>query len=457
MGKGRFTRNSFTKLFELSADPVYLLNSDREVVFANDACGEWLDCDAAELLGIKTEYHSGFSTDALRNRVAVLCPPPELLSGSKSFAQALVHPSHCEMPAAVRFHLIGRDLQQSILALVDLKSVALTECESISIAARALHEKLQKINRQRKIHWGDELLTGQGSLAHAITEQVQLAAESNCNLLISGPAGSGLLRLAEQIYAVRVKNRSGLAPKLIPIDCARLSHDSLQRLITELIDLNRQLDREQKFTFLFQDIDQLEQNSQLELQGLIQLETVPFHAIALSHRTREELLTDGKFLSDLVYEISPLAITLPPLTDRRDDIPLYAQFYLEENNTKVEKQLAGFTAEALDELLAYPWPQNLQQLREVIFAACDRAQGDFVTVSDLPPLIKHASQAARYPAREIEQIELDPLLAEIEQKLIERALAAAKGNKTKAAQLLGITRARLHRKLGESESTDDPE
>jgi DNA-binding NtrC family response regulator len=120
---------------------------------------------------------------------------------------------------------------------------------------------------------------------------------------------------------------------------------------------------------------------------------------------------------------------------------------LEENNAQGGPQLSGFSSEALDELVAYPWPGNTDELAQFVAEATGRAAGPVVGTPDLPPRIRLALGAAAFPAPAEERIVLDDFLAEIERELIERALVQAKRNRTKAAGLLGVTRARLHRRL----------
>ena len=111
------------------------------------------------------------------------------------------------------------------------------------------------------------------------------------------------------------------------------------------------------------------------------------------------------------------------------------------------KQLTGFSPEAFDRLAAYAWPGNAAELSEVIAAAHTTADGPLVEAGNLPPVLSLADAARRRPRRADQVIVLDQFLADIERELIQRALARGKGNKTKAARLLGLTRPRLYRRM----------
>ncbi len=127
-------------------------------------------------------------------------------------------------------------------------------------------------------------------------------------------------------------------------------------------------------------------------------------------------------------------------------MPQLAQLFLEEANAGRLKQLGGFAREAIDALVAYAWPGNIDELAAAVREAHEQAAGGEVATRHLPRRLHLASRAAEHGPR-IEPIDLEALLARIEKELIERALKRSKGNKSKAAKLLGLTRPRLYRRL----------
>jgi DNA-binding NtrC family response regulator len=149
----------------------------------------------------------------------------------------------------------------------------------------------------------------------------------------------------------------------------------------------------------------------------------------------------------LAAALSTIVIELPPLAGRRGDILLLAQALVEENNAQGGKQVGGLSAEALDRLDAYAWPGNLDELARAMAEAHQRAGGPEIAVADLPERLHLAASAAAHPRRKEETIVLDEFLGRMERELIRRALARAKGNKAKAARLLGLTRPRLYRRM----------
>ena len=446
MAKASSPRSAVLRLFENSDQPVYVLNGRREIIFANASCETWLDCKIESLIGKTCVYHSGEPADQIQAVVCALCPPPDLFSGPDIECTALIRNPRSKEPCLAHFHAM-RDTQRllGVVAFVDLDTNTIERPWSQdSEQAKALHHELAKINRHDNVDWNADLTIGQGSWIQEALQLAKLASETDSHVLIAGEAGTGRRDLATKIHLLRKK---GALDYLIPIDCLRLESESLQKLITETVDQERMSRNQIAPHFLLLDVDKLDENSQIELAGLIKLPGLDFRLLSISGRTKDELLASDDFDADLARLLGPLAISIPPLRKRREDIPLLAQDYLEEHNVKTKKQLAGFTAEALDELTAYHWPANVAQLRQFIFEACDKAAGDFLTVNDLPKQIKLAADFAQYPAKEVEAINLDEFLAQIEVELIDRAIKKAKGNKTKAAEMLGITRARLHRRI----------
>jgi DNA-binding NtrC family response regulator len=190
-------------------------------------------------------------------------------------------------------------------------------------------------------------------------------------------------------------------------------------------------------TLLLLEVDRLPAEAQQELAGFFKLPGIEVPTLATTGGSLSRLVRTGKFNSDLACALSTLVITLPPLAKRSADVPLLAQFFLEEANADGGKQLSGFSTEALDRLCAYAWPRNVTELAEVVRQAHAAAAGPRVQLADLPPVVHHAAVAQARPRRAAAPIRLDEF----------RALVQARGNKTKAAQLLGIHRTRLIRRL----------
>jgi DNA-binding NtrC family response regulator len=178
--------------------------------------------------------------------------------------------------------------------------------------------------------------------------------------------------------------------------------------------------------------------------------------IAATNKNLEKLVQEGKFRDDLFFRLNVVRITMPPLRDRKEDIPLLVRGFLRHFCKVNDKPPLELTADAMNALLTYDWPGNVRELRTAIEHGVVMATGSKITVRDLPMAVRHAAGASLprgISATRAFGEKLSPLdLHETERKLILQALATSKGNVTAAAKKLGISRRTLHRKINEMNS-----
>jgi DNA-binding NtrC family response regulator len=169
-----------------------------------------------------------------------------------------------------------------------------------------------------------------------------------------------------------------------------------------------------------------------------------FRLIAATHRDLRAMVAEGTFREDLLYRLDVARLTLPPLRQREGDVALLAQHFLAALGGHMNTPVRGFTPAALAALEAHPFPGNVRELRNVIERALIFARGAELTVADLPAELTRGAGAAAEP--ESAERPIVPL-AELEKREVARAMEATGGNKTQAAQLLGIDRKTLYAKL----------
>ena len=157
-------------------------------------------------------------------------------------------------------------------------------------------------------------------------------------------------------------------------------------------------------TLLLADADTLSPQVQAELARLLGVRGFPCGIIATSQQPLVERARQGKYREDLAHLLSTLVIELPPLSGRRGDLPLLLQLFLEENNAGSEKQLSGFTPDAIDCLAAYRWPGNVDELVRLVREAHQKAEGPRIGLGDLPrksispPVRRPTPDASRKPS-----------------------------------------------------------
>ena len=171
--------------------------------------------------------------------------------------------------------------------------------------------------------------------------------------------------------------------------------------------------------------------------------SVDVRLVAATNRDLKQKVEAGEFREDLFYRLYVVNLMLPPLRDRDGDIVLLAQHYLKALAAENGKKVLGITSEAMDALTAYPWPGNVRELRNVIERMVVLSTGDKLTVRDLPVSLRAAGERTGPVTR------AGNVLRDAERQMIEEALQRHKGNRTRAALDLGISRRTLHRKLNE--------
>ena len=159
--------------------------------------------------------------------------------------------------------------------------------------------------------------------------------------------------------------------------------------------------------------------------------------MAATNEDLEAAIARGTFRADLYHRINSFTLRMPCLRQMRGDIPLFADFFLDQANRELDKRIVGFDAAAAAALAAYDWPGNLRQLKNAVMSATLLCRGDYISCRELPAEIAGVSGAVAVPLR-------NPAG---EEEQIRRALALAGGNKSQAAKLLGIDRKTLYNKL----------
>ncbi len=439
------------QLLDGSATPIYLVDQDRRIVFLNEACGRWLGLNDQSLLGEQADFHSRPDVDPPAGLAAALCPPPEAFLGRFAFAR-LVAPGDTAAPrTAACVPLEDAEGQSSGVLVVVLATAcpSSSTLQDLSAASRA-HEWLSRFHAAQRERFGVESLIGDNPDLVRARAQLQCAIQTAANVLVIGPPGSG----RAQITRILVAQGSAENVPSVTLNCQDLDEAQLQSTL-EWIAQSATAQRSKPILVML-NLEQLHPDLQFWLATALNRE-LHLRLLSTAAPSLRELMERGMFRHDLACRLSTLTIELPALMLRLDDLPLLVQSFVESENSVGQKQLAGVSDEVLEQLWLYSWPGNTAELEAVIREAHDRAEGPLIEREDLPAHFTHVTDARARPRPEEATIELDAFLAEIELELIQRALLQAQGNKTKAAQLLGLNRARFYRRLNQLGLLSDAE
>jgi transcriptional regulator with PAS, ATPase and Fis domain len=173
---------------------------------------------------------------------------------------------------------------------------------------------------------------------------------------------------------------------------------------------------------------------------------VDVRVIAATNVNPQQALRDGRLREDLYYRLNVFSIELPPLRDRKQDLSLLIQSFIEEFNVRDRRSVRALTPEAMRLLTEYDWPGNVREVRNVIERATILARGEYIEPEHLPPLGAVRGPAPVQPSTSVALVP-GMTVDEAEQKLIVATLEAAGNNKTRAAEMLGISLKTLHNKL----------
>ena len=180
---------------------------------------------------------------------------------------------------------------------------------------------------------------------------------------------------------------------------------------------------------------------------------VDVRIVAATNKDLAAEVKAGRFREDLFYRLDVVSVRLPPLRQRREDVPLLAASFLRPFAEKNGKQATGFTPAALAALEAAPWPGNVRELKHAVERGVILARGDLVDVGDLPEAVRQRAPATERAAGPASlTVPLGTTMDEIERLVIRETLAQTRGDKTLAAQLLGIAPRTIYRKLDRDEA-----
>ncbi|MBI5776658.1 MAG: sigma-54-dependent Fis family transcriptional regulator [Nitrospirae bacterium] len=327
-----------------------------------------------------------------------------------------------------------------------------------------LRREVQQLRRAVREDYSFHQILGKSKPMREVFDLIRRVADSQTNVLITGESGTGKELAAKAIH-FNSDRRSG---PFVPVNCAAIPEALLESELfghmkgafTDAKGDKRGLFEEAHGGTLFLDeISELPVMLQAKLLRAIQEKeirrvgstksiAVDVRIIAATNLSLTDEVKAKRFREDLYYRLNVIEIRMPPLRERREDILLLVDAFLKKCADASRKMVKGIVESALALLMDYPWPGNVRELENVIERAVTLARGEKVMPEDLPPAI-HGSRGDKKVIDDAADRTLP--LDEVEKEYILRILDKTGGNKYQAAQILGIDRKTLYRKLGEIE------
>jgi DNA-binding NtrC family response regulator len=336
-----------------------------------------------------------------------------------------------------------------------------------ALRERALQDEIFSLREQLQERYSFQNMLSKNPQMHAAFDLINKVAQTNSTVLIEGETGTGKEQVARAIHQASLV-RTG---PMIAVNCAALPENLLE---SELFGhekgaftsaLQRRLGRFELAnggTIFLDEVGDVPPAMQAKLLRVLQERKfervggtdsieVDVRVIAATNRSLQRLVQEGKFREDLYYRLNVVKISLPPLRERPEDIPLLATHFTQKYGRKGEavKQLAP---QAMEVLLQHRWPGNIRELENAIERACVTSTDNLIRPENLPPEIV-SPLSAKFPfdidlSRPLAEVLAD-VTAELEERYIRKALKKSRGNIGRCAQICGLSRRSISAKIGQ--------
>jgi two-component system response regulator AtoC len=337
------------------------------------------------------------------------------------------------------------------------------------VARAAEHRRLSDAARRAAPGGEDAFhgLVGRSAAMRAVYRLLEKAAAVDATVLLVGETGTGKELAARAIHVLSARRER----RFVPVNCGALPGELVE---SELFGHARGaftgaaaakpglFQAAEGGTIFLDEVGELPLAAQVKLNRVLQEreirrvgETqalpVDVRVVAATHRDLREEVREGRFREDLYYRLNVFAVTLPPLRERAEDVPLLAAHLLEKHARALRRTLQGFAPEALRRLASHPWPGNVRQLENVVERAVAVAGGELVEPGDLPPDLPGGAPASPGPGAALASLPYKDAVAGARDRVTREYLVALmtefEGNVTRAAERAGVERESLHRLL----------
>lgn len=412
--------------FQHAAQPIFLVNRRRRVLFVNRAWEACTGLKLADVRGRSCRRRSAAALDKEDASLSVCAPPADAVEGRTCQVRRRA-PGSANWWEIQFVPIAGVNDLLGILGIIRVLAGP-TETPT------PLPEKLMALRDRQAARYRLDLLAGETPALQRLHEQARLAAQTRVPIMLLGEAGAGKQWLARAIHGHGDQRQHYFAC----LDAQRVPAPQIGELLfgpdsrriafgTVYLREPAHLPREWQSRFA----ETLKQRDHAEFPRLI-----------VGSRGDPRLdIQAGRLLEEFYCAVSPVTITLPPLRERLAELPRIIQTMLKQIQELSPHAVQSIGGEAMSGLRAHPWPENLRELQEVLRDSCQRVHGERLELADLPFYLKQGALPAE------RRLPLDALLEQVERRLIDLALKLTQNNQTRAAELLEVWRPRLMRRM----------
>jgi len=431
------------RLLDAAGEGLWIIGENHTLLYLNGSAAQWLGADPQALLG--RICHAATDRNASSGEIlAAIAAPIGLVSGQAKVV-AIQPPSGVKRQVRFSFHGIGDDALIVAITGAVPDSILDDELE----AAIAVRQRLESWRRHQA---STGLIVAAGSSHHAlrIRNQVQLAGATRQHVAIVGPRGSGGETIARRIHALALKLSQPTEPFIVietPLMDAELLEASLSPAAAHLSRRSNSF-----VTLILRGVDESPHDVQDRIIHFSSQAAGAVRLIGLLGQPPNFDFEPGPLTAKMALALSIFEVSVPPLVKRPEDIPLIATAMIESRHAAGKSVAERISRAALDRLLLYPWPDNHDELESAMRHAAAVCRNVAIGVDDLPLSVRSFRTHAAPQLKPIVATNLDDAMQEFELRKIRQAIELANGNRSEAARSLGISRARLLRRL---DSADD--
>lgn len=328
-----------------------------------------------------------------------------------------------------------------------------------ALRAKNLETENRVLKKELVKEYSFQNMVGNSEAMHRVFDLVKRVSQAPSNILITGESGTG-----KEVVAKAIHYNGPLKDKpFVTINCGAIPESLMESemfghkkgaftsAVSDKVGLFEVAD---SGTLFLDEVGELPVSIQVKLLRAIQERVIrrvganedikiDVRIIAATNRDLDVMVKKGDFRQDLFYRLNVINIKTPPLRDRKDDIPLLAQYFLKKYNDRLGKAIQGISVEAMESLKKYDYPGNVRELENIIERTVALEGGATILPESLPPFVNTISGRKLASSNEIEVtmdgVDLDKILGQIEKELIVKAIHTAGGVKKRAAKLLNIT------------------
>jgi len=436
----------FTALMESVSEAVFVIEPSTGLLLeANQQAASALGYTRAELLALQAEQIFSMGTEFLQ-QIAT-----DKHASSHSGGKLVTKHGRC-LGSMVTTHTVAYHGRATVLVIAHeaVPTAALTASGQLSAIRPDIKERAEEPEEVIETTFTFPSIIGQSTQIRNVCRLIGLVAQTDTTVLIQGESGTGKELVGQALHFHSRRRRR----PLIKVNCAALTETLLE---SELFGHKKGAftgaiqDRKGRFkladsgTIILDEVDSLSlsgqakllralQEKEFELVGDSTTVRVDVRVIAITNTDLAQAISEGRFREDLYYRLNAFPIRVPPLRERKEDIPLLVHHFLTSYTASLKKQIATIEPQAIALLMDYPWPGNVRELENTIEYAVILEKGPVLTASSLPDKLQ--PNTIRHPSLK-ERLEL------AERQIILEALRTSNGVKTHTAAILGIDRRNL--------------